>query len=146
LIAPSRTVRIALFAALVAALALVPIAVAGKNGTGGKSGGGGGGGGGSYTVAVTPGGPYTFGEAVYTTTTAPQLDQSYVGMSCWQNGVLVLSGSHANWSGGWYFNYAWYLGPTQKWTGGPASCTATVFHLTNNKQVTDATTSFQVDG
>jgi hypothetical protein len=140
--------RIACTAAFLVALVLVPAALAGKGGGGGKPTGGGGGttGGGGYTVGLSTPGPYTFGETVYTTTNAPQVAMSYVGMSCSENGVLLLSGTHANWSGGWYFNYAWQLGPSQVWGGGPANCTVTVFHISNNKQITDASSTFQVSG
>jgi hypothetical protein len=127
---------------LVLSLALVPAAFAGK--AGGNHGGSGAGG--SYSISVSTPGPYAFGEEVWTTTTAPEVAQSYIGMSCYQSGVLVATGSHANWSGGWYFNYGWFLGPSQKWTAGAATCTFTAFHLTNNKQVTDASTTIQVDG
>jgi hypothetical protein len=127
---------------LVLSLALVPAALAGKGG--GTGGHGGTSTGGSYSVSVSPGGPYSFGEEVWTTTSAPQVSQSYISLLCYQNGVLVLSGSHANWSGGWYYNSPWYLGPTQSWTGGSANCTVSVFHTSNNKQITDATTSFSV--
>src|SRR4029077_15972257 len=83
---------------LVLSLALVPAAFAGKGGGGGKPTGGGGG---SYTIAVSPGTPYTFGQEIWTTTTAPQVSQSYISLVCSQNGAVVLSGTHANWSGGW---------------------------------------------
>jgi hypothetical protein len=137
--------QLTLIVALALVLVLVPAALAAKGG-GGKSGGGGGSGGGSYTVGLTTPGPYYFGQSVYTTTNAPEVAQSYVGMACFQNGVQVMGGSHANWSGGWYFNYAWVLGPSQKWTGGAADCTITVFHLSGGRQVTDATSAFQVNG
>jgi hypothetical protein len=142
----TRTARLGLFTAagaLALSLAFVPAAFAGKGG--GKPSGGSGGSG-SYTVSLSTPGPYTFGESVYTTTNAPQVSQSYIGMSCVQNGVLVLTGSHANWSGGWYYNWVWVLGPSQVWTGGAADCTLKVFHISNNKQITDATSSFHVDG
>jgi hypothetical protein len=126
--------------ALVLSLALVPAALAGK---GQPSGGGGGGG---YSVTVSPAGPYSFGDEIYTTTNAPEVSQSYISLICSQNGAVVLSGSHANWSGGWYYNWPWMLGPTQSWTSGPASCTVTVFQSGGKKTVTEATTSFQVSG
>jgi hypothetical protein len=140
--------RIAHVAILVLALALVPAALAAKGDNSGKNGGAstGGGSAGSYTVSVSPAGPYTFGETVSITTNAPQVAQSYIGMSCSENGTLVLSGTHANWSGGLDYGSAWLLGPTQVWGGGAADCTVTVFHLSDSKQITDATTSFHVDG
>jgi hypothetical protein len=124
---------------LVLSLALVPAAFAGKGGPGG-----GGGGGGSYSVSVSPG-PYAFGQEIWTTTNAPQVSQSYISLICSRNGTVVLSGTHANWSGGWYFNSPWYLGPTQSWSGGAANCTVTVFQ-SGKKSVTEATTTFPVNG
>jgi hypothetical protein len=146
-----RTIRIALLAALAAALVVVPFALAGKGGGGGGGGGGGstGGTGGSYTVTVSPAGPYVFGEAIYVTTNDPVYPNNsgpWIELTCYQNGVLVASGDHAGFSAGWYYNWPFYLGPTQSWSGGAANCNVRVFHTTNTKQVTDATTSFAVSG
>jgi len=130
---------------LVLALALVPAAFAGKGG--GSHGGGGGGG--SYSVTVSPGGPYTFGEQVWITTNDPVYPNNggpWIWLRCYQNGVLVASGDHAGFSGGWYYNWPFNLGPTGSWTGGAANCTVTVVHTNNNKTVVDASTSFSVDG
>ena len=105
-----------------------------------------GGGTGSYTITITPAAPYTFGEAIYITTTAPQVSGSYITLACYQNGALVLSSDHANFPTGWYYNWPYDLGPTQSWGGGAANCNVNVHHITHNKTVTDATTTFYVNG
>ena len=131
---------------IAAASFLVPAALAGKGRPGGGSGGTTGG---SYSVTVSPAGPYTFGQAIYVTTNTPIYPNNsgpWIDLSCTQNGAVVASGDHAGFSAGWYYNWPFYLGPTQSWTGGAANCTVKVFHTSNNKQVTDATTSFPVSG
>jgi hypothetical protein len=130
------------FIAALVALALVPVAFAGKG-----KGGGGGTPGGSYTVTVSPAASYVFGEAIYVTTNDPVYPNGagpYIWLKCFQNGVLVASGDHAAFPGGWYYNWPFDLGPTASWTGGAASCALTVVHTATNKVVTDASTSFQV--
>ena len=138
----TKTVAIRIvFTSALLALALVPVAFAGKgNGGGGTPGG-------SYTVTVSPAAPYVFGEGIHVTTTDPIYPNGagpYIWLKCYQGGVLVASGDHAAFPGGWYYNWAYNLGPTGSWTGGAANCTVTVVHTNNNKVVTDASTSFQV--
>jgi hypothetical protein len=136
--------RVALIVALLA-LAVVPVAFAGK----GRPGGGGTTTGGGYTVTVTPGAPYVFGQAIYVTTNAPIYPNGggpYIWLRCYQNGVLVASGDHAAFPGGWYYNWPFNLGPTGSWTGGAANCTVSAVHKSNNKVTTDASTSFDVSG
>jgi len=138
---------------LVAALgvrifAIAPVALAGKGG-GKGAGGAGGNSAGSTTVTVTPGGPYTFGEPVWVTTNAPILPNNagpWIELMCYSNGTLVGSGDHAGFSGGMGYNDPFYLGPTQSWSGGAADCTVTVFHQDSHKFVTDASTTFHVNG
>ena len=104
---------------------------------------------GAYTVTVSPAGPYTFGDSVYVTTTAPIYPNNtgpWIWMKCYQNGVVVGSWDHAGFPAGWYYGWAFNLGPTQSWTGGAADCKVTVVHQGHNKTVTDATTSFHVGG
>ena len=129
------------FIAVLLALALVPGAFAGK-------GHGGSGTGGSYTITVSPAAPYVFGQAIYVTTNAPMYPNGggpYIWLRCYQNGVLVASGDHAGFPGGWYYNWPFNLGPTRSWTGGTANCTVSAVHKARNKVVTDASTSFQVN-
>jgi hypothetical protein len=104
--------------------------------------------GGSYAVTVSPEGPYGFGETVYVTTNAPIYPNNagpYIGLSCVQGGVKVYDTTHAGFSGGWYYNWPFTLGPTQMWTGGAADCTVWVYHQSRNKLVTDAKTTFHVN-
>jgi hypothetical protein len=100
-------------------------------------------------VIVTPGGPYSFGQAVYVTTNAPIYPNNagpWIGMKCYQNGILVGTGDQAGFPGGVGYNDPFVLGPTMMWSGGSADCTVTVLHQTSGKLVTDATTSFHVNG
>jgi hypothetical protein len=122
------------------ALALIPIALAGRGGTG-KPGGSG-----SYHVTVSPDGPYFVGQSVYTTTDAPIYPNNqgpWISMTCFVNGQAMVGWTHAGFPGGWYYNWPYKL---DGWGGGPADCTVTVWHQSNNKNVTDATTSFHVNG
>ena len=114
-------------------------AVAGKPSGGGTSGS-------SYTVSVTPGGPYSFGESVNATTNVPESMTPWIALSCYVNGTLVLGSTHAGFSTGWYYNTPFQLGPSQSWSGGPANCTIAVTHSSHNKTITDASTSFYVNG
>ena len=131
-----------LFAVSVAALVLTlaPAASAGKGGPGG------GGTTGSYSVAVSPAGPYSFGQSVYVTTTVPISMNPFIWMRCYQGGVLVGSSDHAAFPGGWYYNWAFTLGPTMSWTGGAADCTFSVVHTSKSKVSTDAKVSIHVNG
>jgi hypothetical protein len=107
------------------------------------------GGAGSYSVSVTPDGPYTFGESVYVSTNAPIYPSNtgpWIWLRCYQGSTLVLSGDHAAFPSGWYYNWPFKLGPTQSWSGGDAECTVRVAHTQRNKVVIDASTSFHVDG
>ena len=123
-------------------LVVAPAALAGKGGNQNSAGSG-------STVTVTPGGPYSFGEAVHVTTNAPLYPNNagpWIELMCYQNGVVVGSGDHAGFSGGMGYNDPFNLGPTMSWNGGAADCTVTVFHQSNNRIVTDASTSFHVTG
>jgi hypothetical protein len=132
--------RIALTAAfIVLALALVPVALAGKGG-GHKPGGGGGGGGSISLLMVNPldtvanwGDQVTFNVSTTATT------QPWVNLQCFQNGVLVAQG----WNG--FFvgsitgqNFGLY---SPQWTSGAADCTA---YLTTPQWSVLASTSFHV--
>src|SRR5258708_1174768 len=106
---------------VVGVLAVAPSAYAAKH-----TAGGGGSGGGTYTVSLTPAGPYNFGEQVYVTTNAPIYPNNqgpWIELKCYQNGVLVASGDHAGFPSGWYYNWPFNLGPTQSWSSGAADCT-----------------------
>ena len=117
-------------------------------GKGGNGGGGGSTGGGSYSATVSPG-PYVFGGSVYVTTNAPVYPNNtgpWIDLSCTQNGATVYNVTHSGFDGGWYYNWAFTLGPTYMWTGGAADCNVRVYHQSNNRLVTDATATFHVDG
>jgi hypothetical protein len=137
-----------LIALLVVGLMAGSVFAGGKGGGGGKPGGGGTTGG-SYAATVSPAGPYTFGQDIYVTTNAPVYPNNtgpWVDVSCTQNGTTVYNVTHAGFAGGWYYNWAFTLGPTYMWAGGAADCKVRVYHQSNNKLVTDATTTFHVDG
>jgi hypothetical protein len=132
--------RLALAAALVVVLALVPAAFAGK---GGKPGNGTSGD--SVTLAMLDaraaephwGDQVTF-VVSSTTTTRP-----FVGLNCSQGGTLVYSLSR-----GFYADSTstGYTLSSSYWTGGAADCTATLYYFSSNgKEVVLATTSFAVD-
>ncbi len=130
--------RVALTAAFVVlALALVPVALAGKPGGGGTTGGGGkhGGGGssgGSSSLAVVMvndlngNGAPNYGDTITFNVSTTATTQPYVEVTCSQNGAVVYSA----WAG-FYDGYLW---PGQRlmplsspsWTGGAASCVATL--------------------
>jgi hypothetical protein len=131
--------RVALTAAFVVlALALVPVALAGKpsGGGGGVKGGGGHGGGGSTggssslaLVMVNDAngnGAPNYGDTITFNVSTTATAQPYVEVTCSQNGTVVYSA--------WAGFYAGYLWPAQQymplgspsWTGGAASCVATL--------------------
>jgi hypothetical protein len=135
------TVRLILISALGAILlALAPAAIAGKGHGAGKLG--------DPSVTISPAGPYSFGEPIYVTTDAPTYPNNagpWIELMCYQNGGVVASGDHAGFPGGMGYNDPFNLGPTMSWSGGAADCTVTVFHQSNNRFVTDASTSFRVN-
>jgi hypothetical protein len=137
--------RIALGAALlVLSLALVPVALAGKPGAasgggggGGKHGGGGGSTGGSGSLSLVlvsdnnGNGAPNWGDTVTFNISTTATTQPNVGVTCSQNGVVVYSAS-----AGFYASYPWPWTQTmtlssQMWTGGAASCTATLYMFTS---------------
>ena len=144
--ARSTVLRIAVLAVAVCALALVPAALAGKGG--GKGGHSSAGGGGTVAMVLADdtngNGVANYDEKVTfsvatTATTNPQ-----VGLKCYQNGVLVLSGSagfgaNDHWSWAQVFNLS-----TTAWTGGAADCTATLYYYNGRGFSTLATTGFSV--
>ena len=136
----NRRRPLVLAASIVAvALVCVPIALAGKKPGGGGTTGG------SYTITLSPTGSYYFGESVYATTNVPASLGPFISMKCYQNGVLVGTTDHAAFPGGWYYGWAFSLGPSAAWTGGAADCTFTVTHSGTGKTATDATLKIHVD-
>lgn len=100
------------------------------------------------SVTMSPG-PYSFGQAITVSANGlvyPDNEGPFIEMKCLQNGVVVGTSDEAGFPGGLDYGTPFYLGPSASWTGGAADCTVTVFHLSNNKMVADATTSFHVNG
>ena len=72
-----------------------------------------------------------------TATTYPSVD-----LKCYQNGAVVMT-----WSAGFYPSYLWTKDVTlssPSWTGGAASCTATLDYSNGKTVITLATLPFQV--
>jgi hypothetical protein len=146
----SRSQRLALPAALFAALLLlVPAAFAAKGG--GKPGGGGGGGGGGGTISLAPlvvdnngNGLPNYADVVVFNVSTTATSIPYVNLQCFQNGALVYN----SWNG--YFvgalNATWNFGlASGAWQGGAATCTAWLDMYAKNGSWTKlASTSFNV--
>jgi hypothetical protein len=142
--------QLPLIVALALALVLVPVALAGKGG-GGKPGGGGSGGTNSTSALTGPtmvydansnGAPNWGDEITFTTSVSWTLYPS-VEVDCAQNGTAIykqIVGFYPTYIGDPYFTLKGYW-----WTGGAASCTATLFYTgKNGSRVTLGTTSFPV--
>lgn len=123
-----HVVRIALIAA-VAALALVPTALAGKGGGGGKPGGGGGGGSSSSLALVLMDGATQAahnGRVTFTVSTTAT-DRPFVGLRCWQGTNFVYDG-YVGYFPGALFD-PWFTLDSPYWADGvQASCTARLFY------------------
>jgi hypothetical protein len=147
--------RIALAAAfIVLALALVPVALAGKgapNNGGGKGGGGGGSTSGSSSSLTGPvmvidnngdglpnhGDSITFNVST-TATASPE-----VGVRCYQGSTFVYDGYVGYWPG--YMFTPYFTLSSQSWVSGAATCTARLFHYDNRgREVVLATLGFSV--
>lgn len=150
--------RVALTAAFaVLALALVPVALAGKpssGGSGGGKGGGGGGHGGSTTtysgsfVGTNPvmvadangDGSPNYGDQITFSVTS-NATYYFVALVCTQNGTIVEQQTN-----GFYVGWPWsktYTLTSTMWAGGAASCTATLYSSLSdgsNRQNLAATT------
>lgn len=140
-------VRIALTAALVLALTLVPAAFAGKGGKPAGNNGGGVTGGGTISLVLlnsTDGLPH-FGQKVTFAVSTTVTSQPWVVAKCYQSGVLVYS--QANGIFPTSLGQIFTLGPTPAWSGGAADCTAYLQDWTRyskGKVVTLASMNFQV--
>ncbi|HKS78677.1 MAG TPA: hypothetical protein VJQ07_07390 [Gaiellaceae bacterium] len=112
---------------LVLSLALVPTAFAGK-------GGGGGHGGGTISSPImvvdkNGDGLPNFGDTI-TFTVSTSASFPSVQLACYQNGTLVYTATK-----GFYPTYMWsdnYLLEGGYWSGGAASCTATLYNTSKN--------------
>ena len=140
----SRLVVAAGVGAAVLTVVAVPAVAAGKGSTGGRISGGG-------TSSLTlvnetaPGTAPAYGQTVTFRVSTSATSEPFVGLSCSQNGTQVYSTS-----AGFFASYPW---PWQQnmplssgsWTGGAASCVATLFAYAGSGKMTKlATTSFAV--
>jgi hypothetical protein len=136
--------RIAFVAAIVLALALVPVALAGK-GQGGNKGGGSTTSSGNISLVLlnsTDGLPHFRQQVTFNISTTAS--QPYVDATCYQNGAVVYDEWHGMWPGA-MFGTTFTLGPTQSWSGGDADCTARiVVWATNGKQIVLGSMTFHV--
>ena len=139
------------FAAAIAilVLALAPVALAGKKpGGGGKGGGGTSTGSSSLTVAMVTdanqNGLPNWGDAITFNVTTSATTEPHVDVSCSQGGVVVYGAAT-----GFYASYPWpwtqiMTLSSQSWTGGAASCTATLSAYSGTSVTTLGTLTFQV--
>jgi hypothetical protein len=127
---------------LIAAVALAPAASAGKPSK--PAAGGGGGTGSSLTLVLlnsTDGTPH-WGQQVTFSVSTTATTQPMVKLECFQAGVRVYHSS-----AGFYPGYPWPWAQTftlssGAWTGGAASCTASLYHWNGRRYVTLKTLSF----
>jgi len=126
--------RIALVAAVVAALAVTPAALAGK-------GGGGSGSGGTTTGTSTLSvvnlygatEPHYNGFITFNVSTT-QTDRPYVGLRCYQGSTWVYDG-YVGYFPTYMFAQEFQLA-SQTWVGGAADCTARLFSYTSRGRET----------
>jgi len=129
----------------VLALALVPTAVAGKGGNGGKPGGG------SSSISLAPlvydangNGVPNHGDTVTFNVSTTATNQPYVNLLCYQNGVLGYNSWRGYFAGSLDTNWNFVLG-SGGWTSGAADCTAWLGMYTKQGFQRLASTSFHVD-
>jgi hypothetical protein len=129
----ARTARqFPLVVALALALALVPAAFAAKGGGsgGGKPGGGGGGSSLSLQMVTDTGtAGVSYGDTV-TFNVSTSASYPSVQLVCYQNGTLVFAQT-----AGFFPTYVWSKNYTlggDRWPGGAANCTATLYYTTKN--------------
>jgi len=139
----AHTRPVALAAVLLAAvLVLVPAAFAGKGG--GKPSGG------SGTISLvvlssswTDGLPH-YGDTITFKVSDPATSTPHLQLQCFQSGTMVYTSVT-----GYYAGYPWpwtqnMTLSTAAWTGGGASCTATLYHFTARGTAYDGTLNFAV--
>jgi hypothetical protein len=132
--------RIALVAAFVIALALVPTGLAGKGG------GGGGKPGGTGTISLvllnSTDGLAHYGQKVTFAVSTTATSQPWVIAKCYQNGTLVYEQAAGIFPTS--LGQVFTLGPTPAWSGGGADCTASLQNWSGRKPATLATLNFDV--
>jgi hypothetical protein len=146
----SRVVRIALSIAAIAALVLVPTAIAGKGGGGAKPPGGGGGGGGggststlSLALLNSTDGQAHWGQQVTFNVSTTATDRPFVALNCYPGGQWLYSAT-----AGFFPSYPWSRNFTLSngmWTSGAADCKATLYMTKDGtRSTTLATLDFHV--
>jgi hypothetical protein len=85
----------------------------------------------------------SFGEQVTFDVSTSRTDRPWVLNECFQGGVLVSAEKHGFFDG-YLFGEVYTLGPTDRWTGGSADCTAKLLSEDHNKTQVLATTSYSV--
>jgi hypothetical protein len=96
------------------------------------------------TTSASPSDTVAFGSQVTFDVSTTATSYPWVETLCYQGRTLVYGATHGFFSS--YFTAPVYtLGPTQLWSGGAATCTATLFSTTDgSKRKVLATTSFNV--
>jgi len=129
-------------------LAVAPVAIAGRGG--GKHGGGTTTGGGSLAVAMVSdlnhNASPNWGDTIRFNVSTTATTEPHVNLACSQNGVVVYGAAT-----GYYASYPWPWTQNMtlssgSWTGGPASCTATLSAYSGTSVTTLATLNFSVAG
>jgi hypothetical protein len=119
----------------------------GGGGGGGKGGGGSTGGSGSLTLSVTNDvngdGLPNWGDSITFNVTTTATTEPHVNVTCSQRGTVVYGAST-----GYYASYPWPWTQimqlsSQSWTGGAASCTATLQAYSGTSVTTLGTLNFQ---
>lgn len=139
----TRRIAHAAVLVVVAAFALAPAALAGKPS---KPRAGGGGGSSSLTLVLlnsTDGLPH-WGQQVTFNVSTTATTKPLVKLQCFQGGTLVYTSS-----AGFYPGYPWPWAQTftlasAAWTGGAASCTASLYYYNGRRYSTLKTLNFSV--
>ena len=87
----------------------------------------------------------SFGEQVTFAFTTSKTTRPWVLNECFQYGVRVSAEVHGFFDG-YMFGQVYTLGPTDRWTGGAADCTATLLSEDHNTTQVLATTKYSVTG
>jgi hypothetical protein len=95
------------------------------------------------TASASASDAVAFGSQVTFDVSTNATSYPWVEVTCYQGKSLVYGATHGFFSS--YFTAPVYtLGPTQLWSGGAASCTATLFSFDGAKRKNLATTTFSV--
>jgi hypothetical protein len=87
----------------------------------------------------------SFGEQVTFAFTTNKTTRPWVSNECFQDGVRVSAEVHGFFDG-YMFGQVYTLGPTDKWTGGAANCTAKLLSEDRNNTQVLASTTYSVTG